>query len=125
MGEVVPMSARSREIGGGADGSGPEDPMLEARVEKLERVEAILVRLEPKIPEIAIELKQVPKYSDFARLQADVGEIRGRLDGVDKRLVGVEGRFSQVPTIWGILGILTTLMPGMAGLILTAGKYLH
>ena len=102
--------------------------MLEARVERLEqrleRVEAILVRLEPKITDIAIELKQVPKFSDFARLQADVGEIRGRLDGVDKRLGGVEGRFSQVPTIWGMLGILATLMLGMAGLIFTAGKLL-
>ena len=58
------------------------------------------------------------KQADLTRVQADIGEIRGRL-------AGIEGRFSQIPTVWGMLGIIATLLIGLAGLMFTAGKFLH
>ena len=133
MGEVVPISARSREIGGGGDGPGPEDPMLEARVEKLEqrleRVEAILVRLEPKITEIAIELKQVPKFSDIARLQSDIADMRGKMatqtelhsSRVD--VAELKGRVAALPTWWMlVLAMLATWGAG-AGIAFTLIRF--
>lgn len=127
-------------------GGGPEDPMLEQRVTKLEekvdRIEAILQRLEPKITEILqvcarkadleklqtefVDLKATTaKQADLIRVQTDIAEIKGRLGGIESRIAGVEGRFTQVPTIWGMLGLIGTLLIGIAGLMFTAGKYFH
>lgn len=147
--------------------------MLEQRVgrleEKVDRIENILLRLEPKILEV---LQTVANHSlQFARLEtnmatrdelhkvqldtieikagqlaveerlnAKIGEMDGRLSGkigemdgrlsgklgaIDGRLSGIEGRFNQVPTIWGMLGIVATLLIGIAGLMFTPGKFFH
>lgn len=107
--------------------------MLDARVgrleEKMDRIEGILLRLEPKVIEV---LQTGAKQADLLRLQLEVAEIKGRLAGVegrlgtvDGRIAGVEGRFNQVPTIWAMLGLISTLLIGIAGLMFTAGKYFH
>ncbi len=154
--------------------------MLEQRVgrleEKVDRIEGILLRLEPKILEVlqtvtnhslqlarletnmatrdelhkvqldtieikagqlAVEERLNAKIGEMdGRLSGRLGEIDGRLTGklgaIDGRLAGIEGRitttegrFNQVPTIWGMLGVVATLLIGIAGLMFTAGKFFH
>ncbi|WBJ99278.1 hypothetical protein [Methylocystis parvus] len=88
--------------GGKSDGGGAEDPMLEQRVvrleEKVDRIEAILMRLEPKITEIALT---GAKQHDLHKTNADLAELKGKV-------AGVEARFSSLPTTWTMLGIVFT-----------------
>ncbi len=54
---VFPLRPGEQKEGSDSgDGGGPEDPMLEQRVgrleEKVDRIEAILTRLEPQISEV-------------------------------------------------------------------------
>jgi hypothetical protein len=108
---VVPF--RSTDTAGG--GSGPEDPMIEQRVArletKIENIEGMLVALQPKLVEMIAEVKALPKASDFASLRADVGRIDGRIDQMDKRL-------GMIPNTWQIIGILIAL-----GGLLFAARY--
>lgn len=140
MGNILPFASGRP---GGAEGptdSGPEGPNMENRVsvleDKLGRIERVLESLAPRIVEIHAKMATQADITEMRKeiqaISAKIGSIDGRIDGIngrlegiDKRIGGVEGRFSQVPTIWGMLGILATLMLGMAGLIFTAGKYLR
>jgi hypothetical protein len=83
-------------------GGGPEDPMLEQRVvrleEKLDRIETILTRLEPKITEVAIV---GAKQSDIQSLRAEFGELKGKI--------------SMLPTWWMLLlAVIATWGAGAA-----------
>jgi len=49
------------------------------------------------------------KQADLNKVQLDIAEMKGRLSGIEGRIGSVEGRFNQVPTIWGMLGIVATL----------------
>jgi hypothetical protein len=93
-------------------GSGPEDPMLE-RIEKLEtktdRIEAILLRLEPKITELFLTCA---KQSDLTALKVEVGEIKAEIKYIPKAndysslradISKIEGRTSMLPTWWMLL----------------------
>lgn len=112
--------------------------MLEQRVgkleEKVDRVEAILVRLEPKITEVlqtcakqsdllklqldVVEIKATSaKQSDLHKAQADIAEMKGRLGGV-------EARFSSLPTTWTMLGIVFTTWALGSGILIFAMNYL-
>lgn len=96
------------------DGGGPEDPMLEARVgrleEKVDRVEAILTRLEPKISEV---LQNTSKHSadlnklqlDFARFESSAA-TKDDLHKVQIDLARVDGRVASLPTWWMLLTAL-------------------
>jgi hypothetical protein len=83
MNNVVPFPGEQPPTG---DGGGPEDPMLEQRVgrleEKVDRIEAILLRIDAKITEVLqigakqsadiIELKATgAKQADLTKLQMD------------------------------------------------------
>jgi hypothetical protein len=140
--------------GSAADGGGPEDPMLEQRVgkleEKVDRIEAILTRLEPKIMEILhtgakqsadiVELKtsaakQVDLNKlqmDINRLQTDAVEIKNRLPVIDGRLTGLDGRLSglsdrigSLPSVWTMLGIVFTTWALGSGILIFAMNYLR
>jgi predicted fused transcriptional regulator/phosphomethylpyrimidine kinase len=79
--------------------------MLKQRVERLEgsmeRIEAILQRLEPRISETVGELRQLPKATDHASLKADVARIDGRL--------------TNIPTMWQMLTmVISTWAAGSA-----------
>lgn len=113
------------------DGGGPEDPMLEARVGRLEtdlaEIKSTLkdlradVRVQEKdLTEIKFTLAKLD-----AKLDGKLGAIEGRLSGIEGRIGSVEGRFNQVPTIWNMFALIVTLLIGMAGLMFTAGKFLH
>ena len=76
--------------------------MLERRVEKLEenmqRVLAILERLEPKIIELSVS---AAKQSDIAALRAELAEVKGKV--------------SMLPTWWMlIIGLIATWGAGAA-----------
>ena len=65
--------------GGAANGGGPEDPMLEQRVgrleEKVDRIEAISMRLEPQISEV---LRTGVKQADLTKLLVRLYPLRSR-----------------------------------------------
>jgi hypothetical protein len=75
MTNVIGFPGERRPPGGG----GPEDPMLEQRVIRLEET---LSRIDQRLSSIEAELKHLPKVSDYASLKADVAEIKGRLSGM-------------------------------------------
>ncbi len=107
--------------------------MLEQRVgkleEKVDRIEAAVIRIDGMVTRILetgakqsadiTEIKATgAKQTDLNMVQLDTAEMKGRLSGI-------EGRFNQVPTIWGMLGVVATLLIGIAGLMFTAGKFFH
>ncbi|MGA2045186.1 MAG: hypothetical protein ABSG83_17670 [Roseiarcus sp.] len=99
----------------GEGGDGPDDPMLERRVARLEdkvdRIEAAIIRIEPRISEIAGELRHLPKSNDIGLLRADIDEIRGRL--------------SMLPTWWMLVVALTATWSAGAGIVLALVKVSH
>lgn len=88
MGEVLPFKS-----GGG--GSGPEDPMLEQRVTRLEddmkEIRSALARIEA-------ELKHMPKAMDYAALRSEVAEIKGRLTNLPTTLQMIV----MLITVWSV-----------------------
>jgi len=90
-----------------AGGGGPEDPMLERRVEALESdvrdVKAILSRLEAGFARVEEKLSHVALSSEIARL---------------------EGRLSQIPSTWQIVGILAALLFGIASVVYATTNFI-
>ena len=90
------------ELAGGGGGGADSTPSpLERRVskleEKVERVEAISVRLEPKITEL---LLTGAKSSELNKLQVDLAEVKGRI--------------SSLPNWWMLMvAVLTTWAAGI------------
>lgn len=108
--------------GGESGGGGPEDPMLEQRVvkleEKVDRIEAILQRLEPKIMET---LLTGAKQAELSKLQLQLIEFQGNtakqadLQKVQTDLAEVKGRVASLPTWWMlIIAIISTWGAGFA-----------
>jgi hypothetical protein len=100
MTNVFPFDPKSK-----SGGSGPEDPMLDKRVEKLEAdmkdAKASLARLEVSVGKIEGAVSQMPKGSDYATLRSDIGKI--------------EGALSKLPTtVQLFLGMITTWAAGAA-----------
>jgi hypothetical protein len=103
---TIKLAASNPDIGGGGP-RGPENSMLEQRVEKLEQraehSEGSLQRIEL----IATELKERTSHPASA---ADVAEIKGRLN--------------SIPTTWQTVAILATLLIGIAGLVVATNNFL-
>ncbi len=91
--------------GNDGGGSGPEDPMLEQRVARLE---TILERLEPKITEILVT---GAKQGDLQALRVELAELRGKV--------------SMLPTWWMLLVALLANWIAGGGIVFTLGKALH
>ncbi|MBC7833397.1 MAG: hypothetical protein H7Y62_15405 [Hyphomicrobium sp.] len=87
-------------------GGGPEDPMLEQRV----------ARLESDMGEIKSTLKAID--SRLGAIEVALAEMKGRLGGI-------EGRLQQIPTVWQTISILAVLLFGVAGVIFAAGNFLR
>jgi hypothetical protein len=128
------------------DGGGPEDPMLEQRVgkleEKVDRIESILSRLEPKITEILLtsakqadlnklqlevaEIKLTSaKQVELNKVQNDIVEIKGKLTGIEGRFTGLDYRINSLPTVWTMLGIVFTTWALGSGILIFAMNYLR
>ncbi|HKI14701.1 MAG TPA: hypothetical protein VKA12_06760 [Roseiarcus sp.] len=89
MTNVIPFQPMNK---GGGDG--PEDPMLEQRVARLEQ---ILERLEPKITEI---LLTGAKQSDLHKVQTDLAEVKGRISGMPTTWTLFAGLVTATITTW-------------------------
>jgi hypothetical protein len=139
MNNVIQFPGDNPAAGGGG---GPEDPMLEQRVgrleEKVDRIEAILVRLEPKIMEVlhtgakqaelnkvqldVAELKSsAAKQIDLNKIQVQIAEIlaggakQADLYKAQVELAEVKGRVAGLPTWWMLItAIITTWCAGFA-----------
>ena len=107
MTNVVPYTKTTT-----GEGGGPEDPMLEQRVARLEdtvdRIEAAIVRIEPKISEIAGELRQLPRANDISSLKADIADLRGRV--------------ANMPTWWMLVVALIATWSAGAGFVFALVK---
>jgi hypothetical protein len=75
-------------------GDGPEDPMLEQRVARLEQ---ILEKLEPKITEI---LLTGAKQSDLHKVQTDLAEVKSRISGMPTSWTLFAGLVTATITTW-------------------------
>ena len=100
-----------RDSGGG---SGPEDPMLERRVETLEadmkEVKASLSRLETGFARMEEKLSHVATVSDIAAVRESVARLDGKL--------------TLIPTTWQIISILAALLFGVASLVYATNNFL-
>src|SRR4051794_36826497 len=71
-------------------GGGPEGPMIEQRVARLEQdmgeIKSTLARIEQRLSGIEIELKHLPKASDYATIKGDVARVDGRLQNMPSTL---------------------------------------
>ena len=92
---------------------GPEDPMLEKRVENLE---STMRSIETALVEIKTELKHLPKMSDymgiksdFASLKSDVAEIKGRL--------------SNTPTTLQLLAMIISTWTAGAAIVFAIARF--
>ena len=84
---------------------GPEGPMLEQRVARLEQ---ILERLEPKITEI---LLTCAKQTDIQKLQVELAEARDRV--------------SMLPTWWMLIVAIVATWSAGAGIVFALVRAAH
>jgi hypothetical protein len=110
MDNVYPLRGGPAGTGLGG-GSGPEDPMLEARVGRLEEcmkeVRAVLARLEPMIIEL---VHTTAKKSDIERIEARLAETR-------EEVKEMKGALSRSPTINHLLAATISTWIAGAGIV--------
>jgi hypothetical protein len=94
---VSPYRAVTRD-----GGSGPDDPALEQRIARIER---ILERLEPRITEIFLA---GAKQADLQNLRVDVAKL--------------EGKMLNLPTWWMLIISLTTTWSAGAAIVFALVK---
>jgi hypothetical protein len=131
--------------GGKGGGSGPEDPTMDQRVASLE-ADMKDVKASLKIIEAAVlEIKHLPRMSDYASLQKDFGALRadvqkdfgalradvqkdfGALRADAQKDFGalradvarIEGRVSNMPTWWMLVTALIATWSVGAGIVFT------
>ena len=94
--------------GSRSGGDGPEEPMLDARV----------ARLEDDMKEVKLSLRSIEaKVNSIAE---SVAEMKGRIGGVEGRLSGIDARFGSLPTTWTILTITFTTWAIGSGILIFA-----
>lgn len=98
----------------GAGGGGPEDTMLEKRVETLEGdmkdVKATLSRLEIAFARFEERLSHTATAADVENVRASIARV--------------EGRLSQIPSTWQIVGILAALLFGVASVVFATTNFI-
>jgi len=113
MNNILPFPGEHKGQGEGGDGSGPEDPMLERRVDALEadmkEVKASLSRMEVTLARIDGTISQMPRATDFAKLSSDVSELKGKV--------------SNLPTWFNLIGVVISTWMAGAGIVLAIIKF--
>lgn len=106
---------RFRVIGSGAGpaGVGPEDPMLEARV----------ARLEEDMKEVKSTLKSIE--ARLGSIELTLAKMDGRISGLEGRIVGLDAKVGSLPTTWTILGIVFTTWALGSGVLIFALNFLQ
>ena len=119
MDNLVPFPGERGRSGGPTSG-GPDDPMLDYRVQRLEDdlrdVKASLRAIEATLAEMS---------SRLAGIDGRLTGLEGRLAGIDARISSVEARFQYIPTTWQVITIMATLLIGLSGVIFATGNYLR
>ncbi|ABD90291.1 hypothetical protein [Rhodopseudomonas palustris] len=90
MTNVVAFPGERRPPGSG----GPEDPILEQRV----------ARLEDDMKDVKASLRSIEII--LAKIESRLTGLEGRLTGIDGRLNGIDARFSSLPTTWTMLTMI-------------------
>lgn len=107
----VKLVSSNPNIGAGGP-EGPEGPMMEERVARLEqkadRIEHILEQLAPKITEI---LLAGAKQADLHRMQVELAEVKGKV--------------SMLPTWWMLAVTLIATWSAGAGIVFALVKASH
>jgi hypothetical protein len=88
-------------------GDGPEEPTVEQRVSRLEK---ILERLEPKITEI---LLTGAKQNDVQKVQLEMAELKGRM-------MAIEAKLGALPSTFTLLTIVFTTWALGSGILIFA-----
>jgi hypothetical protein len=112
---IVHLPAKGFRSGDG----GPEDPMLDQRVGRLEEdmkdVKASLRTVDTKLGAIEIAL---------AKIDGRLTGMDGRLAGMEGRLAGMDSKIGSIPTTWTILGIVFTTWALGSGILIFAMNFL-
>jgi uncharacterized coiled-coil protein SlyX len=113
MAIIIPFNSNRGEAGGSGDG--PEDPMLEQRVARLETdvadIKASLRTMSQDINEIKIGL---------AKIDGKFDKVDGRFTGIEGYLKGIDARIASLPTVWTMLGIVFTTWALGSGILIFA-----
>ena len=88
-------------------GDSPEEPAVEQRVARLEK---ILERLEPKISEI---LSTGAKQNDVQKVQFEMAELKGRM-------TAIEAKMGALPSTFTLLTIVFTTWALGSGILIFA-----
>jgi hypothetical protein len=92
MGDLVQLPGSPSRKSSGSGGSGPEDPLLERRVERLE--------------------------TDVRDIRDRVGKIEERLARIEGGFVGINAKLDALPTVWTFSAALIGVVIAMGGLTL-------
>jgi hypothetical protein len=102
MAEVVVFPGERKPTGGSG---GPDDPMLEQRV----------TRLEEDMREVKTALRSIE--NKLGSIEVSIARIEGRIGGIESRL-------QNLPTTWQTISILAVLLFGVAGIVFAAGNFI-
>ncbi|WP_407049907.1 hypothetical protein [Methyloraptor flagellatus] len=147
MGDVVDFNLPGEAKRGNIGGGGPEDPMLETRVENLERdmkdIRSTLHKSELLLIEIKAHLVNCATKDEVAKLREDVIDVRARIATKDDvaalrgdisnvrqdtaelkgRFDGLDKRFAYLPSTWQMITFMVTSQIALAGLLFVAVKF--
>lgn len=116
MAEIVPFDPGRNKLGGG---DGPEDPMLEQRVA---RVESDVSEIKAMLKELSRDTTEIKIY--LGKFEGKFAAIDGRFTGVEGRLSSLDARLSALPTTWTMLGIVFTTWALGSGILIFAMNFL-
>jgi hypothetical protein len=110
MAEIVPFSNLKT---GSGNGSGPEDPMLDQRVTRLEDdmkddVKAFLKSIDQKLTDITVR----------------IAEVKGKGDALEGRMAGLDSKIGALPSTWTMLGLVFTTWALGSGILIFAMNFL-
>lgn len=123
-----------------SDGGGPEDPMLEKRVEGLEKdvrdIRSTLQRFEILLLEIRTSLPNCATKDDISNLHTETTAIRTamvtrsdledlRKDAIRHRedTAEIKGQIKNIPSTWQMITFMLGSQIAFAGILFTAFKF--
>ncbi|WP_428990531.1 hypothetical protein [Methylocapsa aurea] len=113
MAKIVPFDPSRTRMSGGGDG--PEDPMFEQRVA---RVESDISEIKSLLKELSADVKGLG--GRFTKMEIDIAKIDGRFTGLDGRMSGLDARIAGLPSTWTMLGIVFTTWALGSGILIFA-----
>ncbi|MBT9288812.1 hypothetical protein [Prosthecodimorpha staleyi] len=116
----LPFERGPDEGNGGGSSGGPQDPMLEKRIENLEvevrEIRNTTSRLEILLTEIRANLANVATRDDIQNIRTDTAKSR-------EDLARIQGRLENMPSVWQMITVILGSQIALAGLLFTAIKF--